>query len=139
MILSDTQISRMASLGCSLTFQPEFLLRFGHTYRRQLGEDRTLMLKRSRSVLDAGIPLSFSSDRPIVGGNPWDGMRMAVGRPGFASSERCTAAEALDAYTVAGSRVNGDGEEFGSLNPGCDATFQVFDFDPREALEPISL
>jgi len=134
MILSDAQIARMASLGCSLTFQPEFLLRFGHSYRRQLGEARAYRLKRSRSVIDAGIPLSFSSDRPIVGGNPWDGMRMAVGRPGFDPAERCTAVEALEAYTVAGSRVNGDLVEFGSLLPGTDAAFQVLDFDPREAV-----
>jgi len=32
--------------------------------------------------------------------------------------------------------VNGDGDEFGSLLPGTDATFQLFDFDPREMLEP---
>jgi predicted amidohydrolase YtcJ len=132
MILSDAQIERMASLGCSLTFQPEFLLRFGHTYHRQLGDERASMLKRTRSVLDAGIPLSFNSDRPIVGGDPWDGIRMAETREGFDPSERCTRQEAISAYTVAGSRVNGDGETYGTLDPGSIAEFQLYDENPLE-------
>jgi predicted amidohydrolase YtcJ len=125
MILSDTQIERLAKLGCFLTFQPEFLLRFGHAYRRQLGPERAARLKRTRSVLDAGIRLSFSSDRPIVPGDPRHGMATAVNRPeGFDPTEACTMAEAIRAYTLEGGRVNGD--HMGALEPGQDADFQLF-------------
>lgn len=130
MLLSDAQIERMATLGCSLTFQPEFLLRFGHTYQAQLGEARASHLMRTRSVLDAGIPLSFNSDRPITGGDPWDGIRIAVSRTGFAPHERCTMAEAFRAYTVEGSRVNGDGDAYGALMPGSYGEFNLFDENP---------
>jgi len=126
MLLDDAQIDRMARLGCYCSMQPEFLMRFGHSYRRQLGEERTRMLKRFRSVKDAGIPLSFSSDRPIVAGDPIDGIRIAVNRPdGFDPSENLTVEEAIDAYTVAGARVTGDEGELGSLETGQLARFHT--------------
>lgn len=131
MILSDAQIDRLARLGVWLTFQPEFLLRFGRSYKAQLGEERASMLKRTRSALDAGIKLSFSSDRPIVAGDPWDGILMAEKREGYDPRERCTREEALRLYTVEGSRVNGDGDAYGSLQPGSYAEYQVMEEDPR--------
>lgn len=109
MILSDAQIERLAKLGCFVTMQPEFLMRFGHSYRRQLGEQRASMLKRARSCIDAGIPISFSSDRPIVPGNPADGVRTAVNRPaGFSPAENISEAEAINAYTIENLRLIGE-------------------------------
>lgn len=133
MILSDGQISRLASLGCEVTMQPEFLLRFGHAYEKQLGSERARRIKRFRSVLHKGIPLSFSSDRPIVPGDPWDGIAMAVARPnGFDPSENLTLAEAIDLYTTAGARVNLD-PDMGRIDAGCHADFQVYDGAPSRA------
>jgi predicted amidohydrolase YtcJ len=100
MLLSDLQIERMAKLGCHCSVQPEFLMRFGHAYQRQLGPERAWNLKRVRSMLDAGIPMSFGSDRPIVPGNPLDGIATAVSRPdGFNPAEACSTQEALSMYT----------------------------------------
>ena len=119
MLLSDAQIDRIGRSGLPVTMQPEFLQKLGHVYRRQLGPERTYGLKRARSLIDAGIPLSFSSDRPIVAGDPRDGIRTATHRPeGFDPGENVTWAEAVRAYTVEGSRVNGDGDRYGSLEPG---------------------
>lgn len=139
MILSDAQIERLATLGCSVTFQPEFLMRLGHAYRAQLGEERASKLKRTRSVLDAGIPLSFNSDRPVVAGDPWDGIYMAVTREGFDPSERCTREEAVLAYTVAGSKVNDDGNLYGTLDEGSYAEFQTYSENPMTAEHPRSV
>lgn len=131
MILSDPQIERMARLGCKCTMQPEFLMRFGHSYNRQLGPERAARLKRCRTVLDAGIPLSFNSDRPIVAGDPWDGIRTAVHRPeGFDPSENVTMEEALVAYTAGGAFSNDDSELMGGLEVGQLADFQVLDAIP---------
>jgi predicted amidohydrolase YtcJ len=119
MIMSDAQIDRMAKLGIHCTMQPEFLMKFGHSYKRQLGPDRASKLERFRSVLDAGIPLSFNSDRPIVAGDPWDGIMTAENRPeGFDPSENVTRAEALHAYTAMGAVANGEPELMGELKPG---------------------
>lgn len=119
MILSDAQIERIARVGCPVTMQPEFLIRLGHVYRRQLGPEKTYRLKRARSLLDAGVPLSFSSDRPIVAGDPRVGIQAAIHRPeGFDPEENVTWVEAIRLYTVEGSKANGDGTRFGSLEPG---------------------
>ncbi len=128
MLLSDEQITRMAELGVHCTFQPEFLHRFGHAYRRQLGSDRTGRLKRIRSVIDAGIPISLSSDRPIVVGDPWIGVRTASSRPeGFDSAENISLHEAIMAYTSGGAIANGDSDLMGRLDIGQCADFLVIE------------
>lgn len=125
MMLSDAQIDRMAKLGCFATFQPEFLIRFGHAYLRQLGEERRAKLKRVRSVIDAGIRVSFSSDRPIVAGDPRDGIRTATNRPeGYDPAENVTEDEALHAYTDWAAAANGDAG-MGRLEAGDVADFLV--------------
>ena len=126
MILSDAQIERLQKLDCFVTMQPEFLLRFGHVYKRQLGSEIASRLNRTRSVLDAGLKLSFSSDRPIVPGAPMDGIKAAVNRPeGFVPEENCTLSEAISCYTVKGAEVNGDAGRMGSLEAGELADLQL--------------
>mgnify|MGYP005836086053 CR=1 FL=1 len=135
MMLSDGQIDRMGRLGISCCMQPEFLNRFGHSYRRQLGPVRSSWLKRFRSLLDAGVPLSFSSDMPIVTGDPWDGIRAAESRPeGFQASENISRKEAVDAYTREASRVCG--LPCGSLEPRAWATYQIYKEDPMTSPSP---
>lgn len=135
MILSDAQIERMARLGAQVTMQPEFLKRFGHAYRAQI-PDLAPKLKRFRSVLDAGIKLSFNSDRPIVPGNPWDGIEMAVKRPeGFDQAENITLAEAVHAYTEAGAMANFDPHQ-GAVMTGNRADFQVYECEPGVGSSP---
>lgn len=124
MILSDAQIARLAQLGSHVTMQPEFLLRFGSAYQRQLGPERAAMLKRMRSLKDGGIPLSLSSDRPIVSGDPLATIRAAVRRPdGFEPSEGLKLEEALHGITDLAAEGNGDANTMGKLAPGHAAAF----------------
>lgn len=133
MLLSDAQIERLANLGCHVAMQPEFLHELGHAYQRQLGPERASRIKRMRSVLDAGVRLSLNSDRPIVSGNPWAGVRTAAHRPdGFDPGENLDAVEALNAATAGGADACDDGEELGQLEPGQWADYQVLASDPRD-------
>ena len=128
MILSDAQIERLQKLDCFVTFQPEFLMRFGHVYKRQLGDAVASRLNRARSAIDAGLKVSLSSDRPIVPGAPIDGIRSAVNRAeGFVQDENITLDEAINGYTVRGAEVNGDGGLMGSLKLGELADYQLRD------------
>ncbi|MER3466327.1 MAG: hypothetical protein C4340_04085, partial [Armatimonadota bacterium] len=132
MALRDEQIQRIYRLGLRVTLQPEFLLRFGHAYFRQLGEQRARTLKRARSLADAGVTIGLSSDRPIVPGDPWDGIRSAVSRPpGFDPSEAISVEEAIDMYTLGAAKVN-DETELGSLAAGEWADFQLYEHDPKQ-------
>ena len=138
MLLSDDQIERLSSLNPFVTMQPEFLKCFGHAYQKQLGGARAWSIKRFRSVKEAGLRLSFSSDRPIVPGDPWDGIESAVQRPvGFDPSESVTLSEAMDLYTVESARVNGDHGRLGSLDLGCLADFQTYDRLDRDGLRQV--
>ncbi len=136
MILSDGQVDRIRALGCRVAMQPEFLMRFGHAYDKQLGAEVAGRLNRVRSVLGAGIPMAFSSDRPVTGGNPWDGIRMATHRPeGFDPSENVPLERAIELYTRGAAEALGDGETLGRLAPGYAAEYAVWDAEPAAMAE----
>ncbi len=125
MLMDDAQIERMARLGVHCSMQPEFLQKFGRSYRHHLGAERASRLNRYRSVKDAGIPLSLSSDFPIVSGDPWLGIAAATCRPeGFVQDENLTLEEAVAGYSVMGSVANGGSA---ALRPGDPAEFLTFD------------
>ncbi|MCH8978698.1 MAG: amidohydrolase [Armatimonadetes bacterium] len=137
MILSDGQIDRLAKINCHVAMQPEFLMRLGHAYRRQLQPDVSKQLKRAKSCLDKGVRLSFNSDRPVVAGNPWDGINTAAERPeGFDPQENVTLRQALALYTEGGADANGELGLMGEIAEGCFADFQVYRSDPTKSPDP---
>jgi predicted amidohydrolase YtcJ len=127
MILSDAQIERLARNGCHVTLQPEFLYRFGHAYRAQLPDDVWPSLKRARSLIDAGLEVSFNTDRPIVLGIPRVGIDSAVNRPeGYDPAEAVTVEEGEWAWTRGAALANGDTDQ-GEIKPGCHADYRLLD------------
>lgn len=138
MILSDKQIDHLANINCKVTFQPEFLMRFGHAYRAQV-PDRAPQLKRVRTVLERGIPAAFNSDRPIVPGNPWHGIQAAVARPeGFDPAENIDLPTAIRLYTQAGAEINFDADQ-GEVRQGMRADFQLYAEAPTPQSHPIAV
>jgi len=131
MVLSPSQISRIERMGIKLAMQPEFLLRFKNTYYEALGDERASKIKPIRSLLASRIPVGFSSDRPIVSGDPWLGIQAATLREGFAKEEKISFEAALRAYTSGGAEVNGE-RDYGRLEPGEFADFQVYENSPSE-------
>jgi len=100
MILSDAQIERLAKLNPLVSMQPEFLTRFRTGYRNQLGPERASKLVRLKSVVDAGLRVVLNSDRPIVLGDPWVGMKCATDRPdGYDPAENIDFDHAFAMYT----------------------------------------
>lgn len=130
MLLSDDQIERLANLNCHVAMQPEFLMRLGHAYRRQLQPEAARALKRAKSCLDKGVRLSFNSDRPVVAGNPWDGINTATNRPdGFDQQENVTREQAIRLYTEGGADANGEAGTMGEIAEGQLADFQIYRSD----------
>ncbi len=134
MVLPDRLVERIAAAGVPLVLQPEFVTWAGDTYRARLGPERAGLLNRYASLLAAGVPVAFSSDRPVVGGAPLDGVRAALrhaGPSGLALSpaERPSVAEALRAWT-AGAASAMDDAEGGVLAPGRRADLVVLSTDP---------
>ena len=85
-------------------------------------------------MLQAGVRLSLNSDRPVVPGNPWDGIATATQRPaGFAPEENIPERESIRLYTEGGADANDDRGVMGEIAIGCLADFQVYKEPPRAA------
>ena len=138
MLLHDDQLARMAALGVLPVFQPEFVRHFGDAYVTGLGEERASNLMPSQKVLELeAFPLAFSSDLPVVPGNPLDGIKAACERltPSgriLGASQRTAVGEALRAYTAGAAYACQSEQEVGSLAPGLRADFIILSQDPHE-------
>ncbi len=124
MLLDAELTERLAASRASAVVQPEFLAWAGATYRTRLGDERAGRLLPFAALLRAGIPMAFSSDRPVVAGAPLDGIRAAL-RHDLGLS----AAEALYAWTAAGADVLGDADG-GRLEVGRRADLAILSGDP---------
>lgn len=136
-IVRDDQLDRIASLGIAVTPQPYFLHEFGDAMVERIGEERVPALYRAKSFLDHGILLPGSSDRPVADGKALAGLQSFVERRSAAgtligASERLTAAEALEAYTLGSARATGQSAARGSLEVGKLADLVVLSDDPLE-------
>ncbi|HEX8868349.1 MAG TPA: amidohydrolase, partial [Lentzea sp.] len=98
------QVSRAVALGVIAVPQGRFVNEIGDGMLSALGPDRSKWAYRQRSLLDAGMVVPGSSDRPVVRGTPLLGMHDLVhqttssGAP-FNRAEALTGLEALRAYT----------------------------------------
>ncbi len=130
------QVARAARLGVVPVPQARFISELGDGIRAALG-DRTAWAYRQRSLLDAGLCLPGSSDRPVVVGAPLLGMhdlvnqRTASGEP-FSPAEAISGAEALYAYTAGSAYASHAEHRLGSITPGKLADFAVLSDSPAE-------
>jgi len=137
--LTDGEIVRkMVRLGIIAAVQPEFLYHLSHYYRPALG-DRTDRGMPIRTWLQAGVAVAFSSDQPVVPGDPIVGWRAAVNRKhktGFAVApeEGLDPLTALKCFTVGSAYAIFD-EAVGTLSPGKKADFAVLSHPPEKIAE----
>lgn len=132
MILSDQQIERLAKLGCRVSMQPEFLSRFKSAYRAQLPAPIASRLLRMKSVLNAGISLSSSTDRPIVAGDPFQGAMASARRPdAYDQNENLAPDEALRLWLEPAADACGLTGKAGQLQGARLSQILAFDQDPR--------
>ena len=134
------QVARAAALGVLPVPQGRFATEIGDGMLAAVGPARHSWLYRQRSVLDAGLVLPGSSDRPVVAGSPLLGLhdmvnrRTAAGAP-FNAAEAVTAAEALRAYTWGSAYASKAEHVKGSVEPGKLADLTVLSEDPT-AVDP---
>ena len=124
MLLDEGLLARLAASGAAVVVQPEFLAWAGPTYRARLGEERAARLLPFAALLRAGIPMAFSSDRPVVPGAPLDGVRAALRH-----DPALSVAEALHAWTAAAAAAVGD-DDAGRLVVGGRTDLVILSGDP---------
>jgi predicted amidohydrolase YtcJ len=129
------QVARAAALGVIPVGQGRFATELGDGMLASVGPGRHEWLYRQRSLLEAGIVLAGSSDRPVVTGTPLLGLhdmvnrRTADGAP-FNPGEAVTAEQALRAYTWGSAYASKSERVKGSIEPGKLADLTVLSDDP---------
>jgi len=129
------QVTRAAALGVIAVGQGRFATELGDGMLRSVGPDRHAWLYRQRSLLDAGIVLPGSSDRPVAQGAPLLGIHDMVNRrtasgAEFNANEAVTPEQALRAYTWGSAYASKQEHVKGSIEPGKLADLTVLSEDP---------
>jgi len=126
-LVAPEDIERLANLGILAAVQPH-AISSPEKDREILGSERAARAYPYRSLLEAGVPLSFGSDSPAEATfAPLEGIRRAVLRSG---PERLTVRQAVDAYTRGSAYAEGTEEWKGAIAPGYAADFVVLSHDP---------
>ena len=141
---SPEHLRRMKALGIIVVSQPIFLTELGRNFRLYLDEGFCRLVYPYRQMLDAGIPLAFSSDAPVVRDfGPLSGIRAAMERKDYLGEpvnpeEAVSAEESLYAYTVGGAVADGQEAFKGKLRPGYVADMVALTGNPCDT-SPTSL
>jgi predicted amidohydrolase YtcJ len=134
-VVQPRQVARAAELGVIGVPQGRFATELGDGMLAAVGPGRQDWLYRQRSLLEAGMILPGSSDRPVVAGAPLLGLadmvvrRTASGAP-FNPGEAITAQQALRAYTYGSAYASRQEHVKGSITPGKLADLVVLSEDP---------
>ena len=134
-VVQPGQVARAARLGVIAVPQGRFATELGDGMLAAVGPDRHDWLYRQRSLLEAGMVLPGSSDRPVVSGAPLLGIadmvnrRTASGAP-FNPGEAITTQQALHAYTRGSAYASRQEHVKGSIAPGMLADLVVLSEDP---------
>jgi hypothetical protein len=134
-VVQPRQVARAAGLGVIAVPQGRFATELGDGMLAAVGPDRHGWLYRQRSLLEAGMVLPGSSDRPVVSGAPLLGIadmvnrRTASGAP-FNPDEAITAQQALYAYTRGSAYASRQEHVKGSIAPGMLGDLVVLSEDP---------
>jgi predicted amidohydrolase YtcJ len=121
-LISPEDIPRIKKLGVLVCAQPS-ALNNPEKDRAILGEERARRAYPYRSLLDAGVHLSFGSDAPGEKSfNPFVGIHYAVNRDG---DEKISLLEALRCYTSGSAYAEFKENTKGCLSPGMAADFLV--------------
>lgn len=135
MLVLPQHIARLRRQHVWAIGQPEFLSQLGDAYIAALGEDRANMLSPYATLEAQGVAQAFSSDCPVVPGNPLDGVRAAVERKTPSGkvlnpSERVSTDVALYAYTAAPAYATRTDDDRGTLSAGKWADMVVLSENP---------
>ncbi len=134
-LIDPADIPRLRELGVLIAAQPH-ALSSPEKDRALIGAERAERAYPYRSLLDAGVPLSFGSDAPAEGSiDPFRAIRYTTCRGG---AQRITVEEALRCYTQGGAYAEGAEHSKGTLDPGMRADFVVLSHNPLQ-LPPAEL
>jgi predicted amidohydrolase YtcJ len=134
MLPDDGLARRIQRLGVIPSLQPD-IFRLGDGYISAMGLDRAQRVIPVALFQRLGVTYAFSSDRPVVPGDPLECILDAMVRrtpAGVVLGEehRVPAEEAIRAYTAGGAYATRADDRVGVLRPGMFADLAVLSADP---------
>ena len=142
-------ITKAAKAGMAWSTQPIFLYSEIESYLANLGEEWTKRCYPLKSIIDAGLPLSLSTDSPATAwarpSDPLVSIKAAVTRIAYDGTD-CNAAEgpderidigtAIRLYTSEAAKTIGI-HDLGKIAPGFRASFIVLDGDILKSMDGV--
>ena len=127
--LSRSLVKRIGAVGAAVVTQPHLLSLPAYEGAGSIPELRNAPL---RWLLDEGVTVAGSSDYPVAGFDPLDGVRDAISRRTprgreYEPDQRVSLDEALAMYTRSAARVCGCLDRCGSLEAGKRADLVMLD------------
>jgi predicted amidohydrolase YtcJ len=134
------QLPRLGALGLTVVSQPSFLYDFGDAYTDLLGPDRVDWLYRGRSLIDHGVRVAGSTDRPLPG-TPLRAIQTWVDRTSsggqvIAGADVLTVHEAISSFTVEAAWLLRAEHELGRVRPGFLADLTLLGGNPLTVPTP---
>lgn len=135
--LRDDQLNLLAKHKIAVTPQAMFVRQFGDEFVASLGEERAKGVYRAQSLVDAGVLVAGSSDRPCIDGNPFEAMRTLRERRTltgavFSPHEIVSAETALAMYTRNAALSMGLQDRVGMLRSGMLADMVILNESPLD-------
>jgi predicted amidohydrolase YtcJ len=136
-ILRPDLIDRLVQQRVLPVSQPIFIREYGDGFIRHLGRERIALTYPFRSLLDAGLPLVFSSDCPVSAYEPLKSVQASVAErtdrgTEYAPREAITPDEAIRAYTVHGAIAGFAEDRVGAIRPGLLADLAILAQHPAD-------
>lgn len=140
---SSAAINNAAESGIIASMQPYHAIDDGRWAEERIGPERIKTTYAFRTILDAGVTMTFGSDWPVAPLSPLEGVYAAVTRrtidganpDGWQPQEKITVEQALKSYTFNNAYANFDEDIAGTLQAGKRADFIILSDDPR-AVKP---
>jgi len=134
---SDELLSRFKILNVVANIQPAFVMSDYSIVENAVGKTRAENSYAFKQMVNANIPIAFSSDAPVELFNPIEGIYAAVNRKdllglpsrGFNTSQSLTVIEALKAYTLGPAFMSFEEDIKGSISIGKLADFAILSQD----------
>lgn len=137
-------LAKLRRQGVTVVTQPGFIYWRGESYRERVSPELLPHLYPITALAQAGIPLAFSSDAPVIDPSPWPALystitgNTAAGQPlvedkSGGPKSGLTATDALRAYTRGGAWAEGMETRKGIIRPGMLADLALVDTDLTRA------
>jgi hypothetical protein len=124
-------LERLLKNRIVVTCQPQFVTSDTWTGER-IGPERVPWAYPFKTLMEAGVPITLSSDCPVEKMDAFDCIAAAVGRAEWSPAETLTPEEAIGAYCLGSAYAGHMDDRVGSLEVGKLADFVVLSEDPTK-------